>query len=397
MSTSEYILSEDQQQALDRIEEWNGLGAAGTELSLGGLAGTGKTTLVSLLLNRTHPSLAPTVLAPTAKACSVLRRKGVTAATIHSAVLKFEGVDASGPRPLLDFSEKHTSLRNLVIVDEASMVTGYVADVLRRAVCERGGKILWVGDHGQLPPVGDDPRILAQPDIRLEKIHRQAEASPILQVALAVRGGRRLVDAAAEHAIPGHVRAVACPTMLHLEELMATEKPDVVLVARNDTRRSVNRLGWKLVNGGEEDDFKFPDPYQGAPLIALRNSHKFGIVNGEQYELENWEKYPRSPEFMEEVVLKDYLGGRTECTAWTPALGEGIDRKLKEASEIPYDVVLLDFAFAITVHRAQGSEWPHVLVIDETVTGKAGWDAARWGYTAATRAKERLTVVRMGR
>jgi exodeoxyribonuclease-5 len=393
VSAAEIVLSEDQQRALDRIEEWfsaKGGSVDDAELSLGGLAGTGKTTLVARMLER-----GPTVLAPTAKACSVLRRKGVPASTIHSAIYTFAGIDSSGHRPVLEFDEKGRGFAGLLIVDEASMVTRPVADDLRRAAYRRNGKILWVGDHGQLPPVGEDPKILANPDLRLEKIHRQAEASPILQVAHAVRGGQRLVDAAAQHASEGHVRAVHCPSMLHLEELIYTARPDIVLVARNDTRRAVNRIGYKL-SAPEGWTRDYPYPYLGAPLIALRNSHKAGIINGEQYELKVFDDYGEDDEFTN-VTLRDFLGSLTGVQCWLPALGQGVDTQLASSSDVPYDVALVDYAWATTVHKAQGSEFSTVLVVDETVSNKPGWDHSRWGYTAATRAKQQLIVVRLGR
>jgi exodeoxyribonuclease-5 len=49
----------------------------------------------------------------------------------------------------------------------------------------------------------------------------------------------------------------------------------------------------------------------------------------------------------------------------------------------------MDFGYAITCHKSQGSEWDHVLVLDESF----GNDKARWQYTAATRASKTLTWV----
>jgi exodeoxyribonuclease-5 len=51
-----------------------------------------------------------------------------------------------------------------------------------------------------------------------------------------------------------------------------------------------------------------------------------------------------------------------------------------------------DYAYCITCHKAQGSEWPHVMV-DEQYWRDAPWEHKRWTYTAASRAKERLTWI----
>jgi exodeoxyribonuclease V len=48
-----------------------------------------------------------------------------------------------------------------------------------------------------------------------------------------------------------------------------------------------------------------------------------------------------------------------------------------------------DFAYAITVHKAQGSQWDHVVLFDES----SYFDRRRWAYTGITRAAERITVV----
>jgi ATP-dependent exoDNAse (exonuclease V) alpha subunit len=55
------------------------------------------------------------------------------------------------------------------------------------------------------------------------------------------------------------------------------------------------------------------------------------------------------------------------------------------------DVALVDYGYAVTAHSAQGSEWDGVLVLEEIASG---WDARRWRYTAATRARHRLVYCR---
>jgi exodeoxyribonuclease V len=52
------------------------------------------------------------------------------------------------------------------------------------------------------------------------------------------------------------------------------------------------------------------------------------------------------------------------------------------------EIVLMDYGYCLTVHKAQGSDWDRVLVKEEV--GQS-WDARRWRYTAVTRARARLT------
>ena len=64
-------------------------------------------------------------------------------------------------------------------------------------------------------------------------------------------------------------------------------------------------------------------------------------------------------------------------------------------------IAKFDFAYALTVHKAQGSEWPYVLVIDESFCWKARkgqedkGEEHKWLYTAVTRAQRKVVVVRL--
>ena len=85
----------------------------------------------------------------------------------------------------LDQARQARSDVRLIIVDEASMVS----DDLLRDLQFHGAPILAVGDHGQLPPVMASGDLMQKPMLRLEKIHRQAEGSPIIRLAHHVREG----------------------------------------------------------------------------------------------------------------------------------------------------------------------------------------------------------------
>jgi len=167
-------LSPDQARALEEIERWRT--SSTKRLTLGGYAGTGKTTLIRELINQHDAS----VCAFTGKAAFVLQSKGVEATTMHR--LLYRPVRVGGEVRFVKVQDLPTEL---VIVDEASMVD----KVLMRDLESFPVKVLYVGDHGQLEPVGDDPGLMRDPDIRLEQIHRQASGSPIIQFAHHVREG----------------------------------------------------------------------------------------------------------------------------------------------------------------------------------------------------------------
>lgn len=393
-------LSPDQTVAMNRVVEAFA-DPASKEFRLGGLAGTGKTTLVRYILSAMQESgVDCLVCAPTAKACVALARRGVKACTIHQAIYTYLGTrveHVGGERKVtMDFAlkkeEPDGELRfddprrsGLVIVDESSMVNQDVADDLRA----RAPWILWVGDHGQLMPVGRDPGIMSRLDAKLEKIHRQAEGSAIVQVAHAVRYGEDL-SAAARRFTGDAVRTAVVWNTYGLVSVADEMKADLVIVARNATRQAFNRES-RLRRFGA----LAPKLVVGELLCGIRNNYADSIYNGETYRLEELGEL-RTIEGREErdVVLSSE--GRAEpfrTTMWTATLGNGTVGLEDQLDSLPRYLSLLDYAYAMTCHKAQGSEAARVLVLDEKVD-RSGWDPARWAYTAATRARELLVVAR---
>jgi exodeoxyribonuclease-5 len=150
------------------------------EMKVGGFAGTGKTTVIKAVM-RELEDLRIAVAALSGKAVSVLRRKGVTdAQTIHRTIYDFDPDDRT-------FYRKNHLAADAVIIDEASMIDRTLYDDLRWF----GLPILFVGDMGQLEPVGQDVNLMAEDglDVRLTQIHRQAEGNPIIEFSVAVRTG----------------------------------------------------------------------------------------------------------------------------------------------------------------------------------------------------------------
>jgi exodeoxyribonuclease-5 len=160
-------------------------------ITLGGYAGTGKTTLIKYLVSVLD---GWDVAAFTGKAVSVLKKKGVQANTIHQTIYKPVG---EAPRPHeVDLSKPdnedvgfayNPSFGSGFIIDESSMVTQQIYNDLTRS----NRPIIFVGDHGQLPPVQADNvnnfNIMKSPDYRLEKLHRNA--GPIAVFAQHLRNG----------------------------------------------------------------------------------------------------------------------------------------------------------------------------------------------------------------
>lgn len=328
-------------------------------VTLGGWAGAGKTTLIAHMLRRSKAK----VCAFTGKAAFVLTTKGVPATTIHSLIYQcFQACDDCGkgegsckcasPAFKLRWSRVPDIDAELVIVDEASMVDRRLLDDLESF----GVPLLCVGDHGQLEPVGDDPKLMRDPDIRLETIHRQAADSPIIRFA--------------HHVRQGHEPESFGPATTVMQGLPADLRPyDAILCGFNKTRVAVNakvrrQLGFAgLLVKGER-------------VICRRNDKEHGIFNGMLATVERVDG--------ETIDVVDDMGTRFKRVPFMPAQLDA-EQVMKDP---PKGSTLWMRGYCITVHSSQGSEWDRVLVLEQLAKI---WEPARWRYTAATRAAKELT------
>lgn len=369
-------LSSDQVAALNHVDQWWQNSEAQT-FTLAGYAGTGKTTVIAYIVN-SWPYGKLLIAAPTGKAAQRLREKGVDACTIHQLAYRFAGHDADG-NPEFDW---HGMARDrLVIVDEASMVNSEIYGDL----IDNGYRILFVGDHGQLAPVGGDPGIMRNPDFALSVIHRQDDAG-LLSFAHDLREGR----------MP---EAQGAAEVLHIKPwdesdvLQTLAQADTAICWKNDNRHWLNheimqRLG--VIPGDLPYDHKsaravlkhLESTGEWFKLLVLRNNYRMGVANGQVVEAKIT-KVTR----VSSVFGKVRKNGRE----FDASLDKDTFRASARGMECPRDHIMGDFGYCLTAHKAQGSEWPWVAVYDDYTKRD---ERARWAYTAATRAKDRLTWCR---
>lgn len=401
-------LSNEQLAAADAVRAWldGRLPVAGTVFRLFGYAGTGKTT-IARELSRTAGRVK--FASFTGKAASVLQSKGChNATTIHKLI--YVPQDKSGHRlrhlqqelareesgqarvrelqrikksidmERANLKRPHFALNpdgplsedvDLLVIDEVSMVGRKMAEDLMSFEVP----ILVLGDPAQLPPVGDTGFFInAKPNFTLTEIHRQAADNPIISLATRIRQGRPFGVDDSE----GAVRIVKKGT-LTIDDIVDF---DQVIVGTNRRRVGINaQVRERLGHPANE-------VVPGDKLICLRNNHELGLLNGSQWQVlsvrENvWGRL--------ELDIEDIDGGRKimDVDAF-PHYFEG------RGDEIPHfdmrEADHFDFGYAITCHKAQGSEWPRVCVIDEGHVFRG--DEKKWRYTAVTRASESLTVVK---
>ncbi|EKF20854.1 ATP-dependent DNA helicase [Nitratireductor pacificus] len=372
--------SPQQDQALKAVARW--LKAGETQLfRLFGYAGTGKTTLARYFAE--HVDGEVQFAAFTGKAAQVLRSRGATnARTIHSLIYRPRGEEEvenevtgkTSMSPTFSLNRQSPIARAaLVIIDECSMVD----EALGRDLMSFGTPILVLGDPGQLPPISGGGFFTEHdPDHLLTEIHRQARDNPIIRLALDVREGREIE--------PGDYGAARLISKSEVDQDMVLEA-DQVLVGTNRTRRRYNQRLRQLKG------FDASYPQAGDKLVCLRNDPAKGLLNGSL-----WKVMTSSRE-----TVKPGINLLVSPEEDDPDRGVAKIKLLKAAfedpdSDIPWQTKKryddFDYGYALTVHKAQGSQWDEVVLFDESFAFRD--TRQRWLYTAITRAAERLTIVR---
>ncbi len=362
-------LTDDQSNAIDKVVKW--LKTDTRELSVGGYAGTGKTTMIRYLLTHhmdlflRHGEVA--VGCFTGKAAHVLHTKGVGARTLHSLMYKRHGKDADGqpvfsPKPRLDFG--------MLIVDEASMISKSICRDLRSF----NPKVLWVGDMGQLEPIGDNPNLMAHPEVQLTRIHRQAEKSAIIRLSKAIRDGKspwecmdliRSDDGKYDEAWVGRKD----------DFYRVASRADQCLCATNRTRHAVNQHIRMEAGRG-------PDLEVGDKIICLNNNYMVGVFNGMFAEVTAIHEMDRYVLYFD---FKDDMGNEYKEVLADPNQFGSDNRDFD--GPVPW-MTFWDYGYCVTVHKFQGSQAANVAVLEDFMHDQ--WDPRRWRYTAVTRAEDKV-------
>jgi exodeoxyribonuclease-5 len=422
---------------------------------LKGYAGTGKTSLVSALV-KVLPLLRMRfiLLAPTGRAAKVLTSySGFIAHTIHRKIY-MQTQPADGSHRIVLSQNK--SKRTLFVVDEASMIADTTSDGglfggrnllddLIQYVSEgEDCRILMIGDHAQLPPVGLDisPALNLQmlktsypitaATFELTEVMRQALDSGILFNATRLR--EKL--AASESNMPllnlGNFSDITKVDGYELEELMqdafgSRDFTKAVIVCRSNKKANMFNQAIRQRILGMEGEIS-----SGDLLMAVKNNYYWlennegggFIANGDIMEITRIKRfeemygfnfadadvklvdYPEHPAFEVKLILETIMTDG-------PALPEPIFRQLTSTIEEDYleepsrrkryammkknpyfNALQVKFAYALTCHKTQGGQWP-VVFLEAGINKEEQLDKAylRWLYTAVTRATEKLYLM----
>lgn len=394
------ILTSKQEAGLRIILERHRAGEKYTTIS--GYAGTGKSTLVKYAIQALDVEESKVAYATyTGKAAEVLRSKGNKGAiTLHRLlyqhVPKIGGGFYRKAKPFLEAT--------IVVVDEVSMVPKSMIDLL----LSHNVYVIFLGDPFQLPQINKDDThdLLDHPHVFLDEVMRQAQDSEIIRMTMDIRAEKPIKY---NH---GNEVLVIPKRELNIGHLTWA---DQILVATNKTRLDINNQMREL--------YGFSGlPQEGERLICLKNywddcsTSGDALVNGTVGILKHpYETFANAPRYIQmrnhkiEYLCGDfYPDGDTNGEYFE---GVRMDKQmfltgefslewresyaLNKKKERIGDLVPKEFtyAYAITTHKAQGSEWPKVLVMEESFPF-VKIEHARWLYTACTRASERLVLAR---
>jgi exodeoxyribonuclease V len=360
--------SSEQAAALDKVRTWLRAGEPQV-FRLFGYAGVGKTTLARHIAEDAKGDAV--FAAFTGKAALVMRSKGcVGASTIHALIYRATEGEEGAPTFTLNH-DGPASRAGLIVIDECSMVDAE----LGRDLLSFGKPILVLGDPAQLPPVkGGGFFTEAEPDVMLTQIHRQAEDNPIIRLSQIVRNGGEIAYGAY-----GESQVIRRDQI----EPQMVLSADQVLVGLNRTRRLYNQRIRTL--GGLIE----PLPVAGDKLVCLRNDRSKGLINGGLWRVEELSGVKK--DFVRMIVRSEDEPGRANAKVNVlKAFFEGTE------ADLPYPVRResdeFDYGYALTVHKAQGSQWDAVMLFDESRAFRE--HQSRWLYTGVTRAAHRLIIVR---
>lgn len=332
---------------------------------LTGPAGSGKTRLATDI----GREFSAQYVTPTNKSAAVLRNRGAdTATTIHSYLYGAPKKDRNG-KLVWRLREHGRPYVPFLIVDEGGMVGASEGADL----CHCAARLLVTKDDHQLPPISGRA-YFAGSDFHLDEIYRQAAGSQPLQLATILREGGDITPAPFD--------------------LSALRDADVIICATHRMRAYANYLARR------SRGIRGPYPTVGEPLVNLRNDYDRELWNGTLWTITGL----RERGELLELDLIDDNGATAEALVPERCV---ID-DWRDLGEIPAQLNVMAYGYCLTAHKAQGSEWEHVVVIDETGSPGFAMMAAssplgpeqfrrRWLYTAVTRAISHVDVMQVPR
>lgn len=299
------------------------------------------------------------------------------------------------PREQLD-----NPLLKVIIVDELSMINGEMWNLL----LSHRVHVIAMGDPGQIPVIsGTKLDLLDHPHAFLSEIVRQAAENEIIQFSMHLRNSRPIATYNCKN-----------QNVKILNKWQFTDDvykwADMIICSTNDKRKEINQHYRELLGYGEE-------PQIGDKIVSLRNQWDFTSEGNDEVPLTNGtigtiikmqkqNLYTLPSIYQGPIpvlkidmqaedghIFKDIILDYTELTTGEPLLTGEQQYQMRKKKKSPDPPFCFNYAYCLSAHRSQGSEWRRVVFVEEP------WPyqyelRKKLLYTAATRGSERLVVIK---
>jgi len=370
--------------------------------------GTGKTTTINAMIKMFEKlNLELLLAAPTGRAAKrITEATGYTAQTIHRLLeLSGGGIDEEGNSSTYTFARNSNNPleADVIIIDEMSMVDSSLFYSLLQAIMP-GTRLVLVGDSNQLPSVG--PGNVLKDIIRsevfsvtvLDKIFRQGENSDIITNAHLINAGKQLainnksrdffyiprqgsqdIIAELKHLILDSLPGFFQVDPMNIQVLTPMRKYELGVENLNKRLQEILNPPNRSIPEKEKNDVVFR---KGDKVMQIKNNYKLewkimdakgrfvkeegvGVFNGDVGFVKEIDEF-------DQKIVVEYDDGRL------------VDYLYAQLDE-------LEHAYAITIHKSQGSEYPVVVI--PLLTGPAKLLNRNLLYTAVTRARKGVVIV----
>jgi hypothetical protein len=394
---------------------------------LAGYAGTGKTTIAENIAKYAKEAgKSVLVIAPTNKAAKVLNDKlkstgvGSVASTIHKTIY-------GEPNEFGEW-EKSSDIKNsVVIIDESSMIEKSLMEDLLLSTKNKNNVLIFMGDSYQLQPVGEDSGLfqgkvqeVKNNQTELTEVKRQSLDSSILKVATVIRNDKKsyVLKESTEDFI---VTRSKNQFVENFKQAIKNNEDVAMIVATNNERILMNKIARNAKFGEEAGEVLNPSE----TIISIANSTEYS--NSEIFNVKDLRGTPQKFD----ITFTDNFGKSSKYDVYLSFVTNSENREVpmlffpnvdkpsiyhaqilksaRETSPDLYDalegwvmntkkgpklspaITIGTYGYSITAHKSQGSQWDKVFVNQNYVADS--WDAARWFYTAITRAAKEVEVL----
>jgi len=462
-------LTQQQNRVFERIKAF--MDSDASVFILRGYAGTGKTTMVKVIADYLAQSRDVKLMAPTGRAARVLAAKtGREAVTIHKAIYEKACVVSKNVKDIAESEfkfvfpvHKNEKEGNVVaIVDEASMVCSrkiehelfvfgtdnLMEDLLSFVRPDFGGKVIFVGDPAQLPPVGEPVSNALRAEYfemwklevmeeELTEVLRQKGDSIILKNAMMIRDllKKEKRNCLVFEEKENDVETVPSGDFLnkYLDYRKQSSRQDSVVICYSNKAASKYNRDIRTSLYGEDVPLRVNDI-----LLITQNNYRLGRMNGEfvpvldigartqqsapvyaqvgserkrivvtinfvQVTVPDGNNVPMQCMLIEDLLTSDKATISIDenralyinfCMR-NPHLKQGTEEFAEKLmSDEFYNAIRAKYGYAVTGHKCQGGEWGKVFVDYTDRTGLSD-DCLRWAYTATTRAQKTLYVTNL--